>query len=276
MRIDSHQHFWLYEPTKDAWITPEMQAIAKNFLPNDISGELKKHRIDGVVAVQADQSQRETDFLLELSSVYALIKGVVGWIDLRSAHIDELLARYTDQTVLKGFRHIVEAEVSPDFMIDDAFFRGLEAIQRGGYSFDLLVSPSHYQATLRCVRAYPEMRFVLDHMAKPRIGQGRDRVWEQFIEDLAAYPHVYCKVSGLITEADWSGWTAKEFIPYFQHVVHCFGWERLMYGSDWPVCVLASDYQGVINLAAYLLDQVSPNDQAAFWGETATAFYRLK
>lgn len=276
MRIDSHQHFWLYEPTKDAWITPEMQAIAKNFLPNDISGELKKHRIDGVVAVQADQSPRETDFLLELSSVYALIKGVVGWIDLRSVHIDELLARYTDQTVLKGFRHIVEAEASPDYLIDDAFFRGLEAIQRAGYSFDLLVSPPHYQATLHCVQAHPEMRFVLDHMAKPRIGQGRDRVWEQFIEDLAVHPNVYCKVSGLITETDWSGWTPNEFIPYFQHVGHCFGWERLMYGSDWPVCVLASDYQGVIHLASYLLDHVSPNDQEAFWGETATAFYRLK
>src|SRR5690606_1501359 len=232
MRIDSHQHFWLYEPTKDAWITPEMQAIAKNFLPNDISGELKKHRIDGVVAVQADQSQRETDFLLELSSVYALIKGVVGWIDLRSAHIDELLARYTDQTVIKGFRHIVEAEVSPDFMIDDAFFRGLEAIQPGGYSFDLLVSPSHYQATLRCVRAYPEMRFVLDHMAKPRIGQGRDRVREQLSEESAAYHHVYCKGSRPVPEAQWPGGPAEELMPGFQHAVQSLDGVRLTEVSD--------------------------------------------
>lgn len=276
MRIDAHQHFWLYEPVKDAWIGPTMEVIRKNFLPNDVSMQLKQLGLDGAVAVQADQSHRETDFLLELATVYALIKGVVGWVDLRSDRIEEYVQRWSGSPVLKGFRHLVEQESDPDFLIKDEFYRGLQAIQTAGYTFDLLVSPPHYAATLRCVAANPQMNFVLDHMGKPRISKKGDAIWADFIEKLASYPQVCCKVSGMVTEADWANWRTEDFLSYVKHVVECFGPHRIMFGSDWPVCLLASDYPGVVKLAEKLLADLAVTESSAFWGENAANFYQLK
>ncbi|MGO1520534.1 MAG: amidohydrolase family protein, partial [Sphingobacterium sp.] len=196
MRIDSHQHFWLYEPIKDAWIGAGMEAIQKNFLPNDISGWMKQFDMDGVVAVQADQSTHETDFLLELGSVYALIKGVVGWVDLRSDRLGDDLSRWSSNSLLKGFRHLVEQEQDPDFLIRDEFLRGLQTLQPFGYTFDLLVGSIHYSATLKCVAANPGINFVLDHMAKPQMQDNAFALWANFIAELSKSENVYCKISG--------------------------------------------------------------------------------
>lgn len=276
MRIDSHQHFWLYQPEKDAWITAEMEAIQKNFLPNDIAGQLKQYGVHGVVAVQADQSTKETDFLLELGSVYALIKGVVGWVDLRSDTVEEELQRWSKSPLLKGFRHLVEQESDPDFLMRDEFLRGIQALQPMGYTFDLLVAPIHYASTLQCVTANPEISFVLDHMAKPSSENDAYAPWANFIERLAEHKNVYCKISGLVTEADWHNWTAEDFRRQVSHAVSCFGSDRVMFGSDWPVCLLAANYSEVLQLAEEMLGEFSENERLAFWGGNATKFYGLK
>lgn len=276
MRIDSHQHFWIYEPIKDAWIGSGMEAIQKNFLPNDISGWLKRLDVDGVVAVQADQSTNETNFLLELGSVYAMIKGVVGWVDLRSEHLNDDLHRWSSNSLLKGFRHIVENEEDPDFLIKDEFLHGLQALEPFGYTFDLLVGSIHYPATLKCVAANPGINFVLDHMGKPQMRGGEFDFWANFIEDLSRSENVYCKISGMVTQADWNNWTADDFVRHVAHVVDCFGPERIMFGSDWPVCLLAAQYQDVLQVAEKTVEDLSKESLAGFWGRNATKFYGLK
>ncbi|MGO1669482.1 MAG: amidohydrolase family protein [Sphingobacterium sp.] len=276
MRIDSHQHFWLYEPIKDAWIGAGMEAIQKNFLPNDISGWMKQFDMDGVVAVQADQSTHETDFLLELGSVYALIKGVVGWVDLRSDRLGDDLSRWSSNSLLKGFRHLVEQEQDPDFLIRDEFLRGLQTLQPFGYTFDLLVGSIHYSATLKCVAANPGINFVLDHMAKPQMQDNAFALWANFIAELSKSENVYCKISGLVTQGDWNNWSAEDFVRHVSHVVDCFGSERIMFGSDWPVCLLAAQYKDVLQVAEQTLGDLSQENLAGFWGKNATNFYGLK
>lgn len=276
MRIDAHQHFWLYNPVKDAWITPEMEVIQRNFLPNDISGTMKSQGFDGVVAVQADQSHQETEFLVELSQAYALIKAVVGWVDLRSEQVEEHLEKFSTHTVIKGFRHIVEGEEDPDFLNKDEFLRGIKALTKFNYTYDLLIRPRHYQSTLKCVEANPEQAFVLDHIAKPAIKSREFSDWAKFIEELAEYENVYCKISGLGTEADWKHWELDHFTEYLDHVISCFGKNRLMFGSDWPVCLLAGSYEDTLNIVNHRLANFNADDLKGFWGGNAVRFYGLK
>lgn len=276
MRIDSHQHFWLYQPEKDAWITDEMSAIQRNFLPNDISGTMKQLGFDAVVAVQADQSPRETEFLLELSQVYALIKGIVGWVDLRSDKLEEELQHYAKYPVIKGFRHIVEGEDDPDFLHRDDFLRGISALTKYGYTYDLLIRPRHYDSTLKCVAANLKQAFVLDHIAKPPIKSREFTVWADFISDLASYDNVHCKISGLGTEADWVHWKLDHFTEYLDHVIDCFGKDRLMFGSDWPVCLLAGTYEDAMRIVEHRLGSFNEEELKGFWGDNAVKFYGLK
>ena len=276
MRIDAHQHFWLYNPVKDAWITPEMEVIRKNFLPNDISHILKKNEFDGVVAVQADQSIQETEFLLELSQVYALIKGIVGWVDIRSENVDEHLALFSQYDKIKGFRHIVEAEDDPDFLHKDAFLRGIEGLTKYGFTYDLLLKPWHYESALKCVEANPNQKFILDHIAKPPIKTQEFDNWATFISKLSQFSNVHCKISGLGTEADWKNWKLDHFTQYINHVINCFGKNRLLFGSDWPVCLLAGTYEDTIHIVEDKLSDFSEEELAGFWGNNAVQFYNLK
>jgi len=275
MRIDAHQHFWLYNPERDTWITEEMKVIQRNFLPNDIAQTLKDNAIDGVVAVQADQSIEETRFLVELSSVYKLIKGVVGWVDLQADNVEEQVAAFASTPVVKGFRHVVEAEADPDFMIRPAFQRGLEVLTKYVYTYDLLIRPRHYNATLQCVTANPNQAFMLDHIAKPPIKSQEFDDWALFIEKLSAFPNVYCKVSGLATEADWTGWRLDHFTQYIKHVIACFGKKRVCFGSDWPVCLLAASYEESIQIVQDKLKSFNEDELKDFWGRTASKFYKL-
>lgn len=275
MRIDAHQHFWLYEPVKDAWISEEMALIQRNFLPNDIGQTLKDNQIDGVVAVQADQSLRENEFLLELASAYKLIKGIVGWVDLRSESAEEQLEKYQQAPLIKGFRHVIEGEEDPDFLHRDAFLRGIAALTKYGYTYDLLIRPRHYASTLHCVSANPEQAFMLDHIAKPPIKSQAFDEWARFIAELAAFPNVHCKLSGLATEADWKHWKLDHFTQYIDHVVACFGKERLVFGSDWPVCLLAGSYEDSMRIVQDKLQDFTADELAGFWGNNAVKFYKL-
>ncbi|MGN5954326.1 amidohydrolase family protein [Sphingobacterium lactis] len=275
MKIDAHQHFWLYDPVRDAWISEEMQAIRRNFLPNDIGQTLKDNGFDGCVAVQADQSPQETAFLLELAQVYALIKGIVGWVDLLASDIDEQLAAYKQHPKVKGFRHIVEAEGNPDFLHQDAFLRGMEALTKHSYTYDLLIRPRHYASTLKCIAANPEQSFMLDHIAKPPIKTQEFTEWADFIGELANFPNVHCKISGLATEADWKRWKLDDFSIYIEHVIQCFGKDRVLFGSDWPVCLLAGTYEDSIRIVEDKLADFNQQELNGFWGDNAVKFYGL-
>jgi len=276
MRIDAHQHFWLFDPLKDAWITEEMKDLKRNFLPNDISLIMKTNQIDGVIAVQADQSLRENDFLLELAQAYALIKGIVGWVDLRSKDLEEQLDHYAQFPKIKGFRHLVEAETDPDFLMNAEFLQGISALSKRNFTYDLLIKPIHYQSTLACVKANPSQRFMLDHMAKPPIKTQEFDDWAVFIAALSTFPNVYCKISGLGTEADWKQWKLEHFTSYIAHAIHSFGPERIVFGSDWPVCLLAGTYEENLSIVESHLMDFSAEEKKGFWGLNAVAFYGLK
>lgn len=276
MRIDAHQHFWLFDPIRDSWITEDMLAIQRDFLPNDLAPLLKANSIDGVVAVQADQSPEETQFLVELSGAYAMIKGVVGWVDLRSNDIGALLDGYADVPVIKGFRHIIEGEDDPNFLMQLAFQKGIRELTKRNYTYDLLISAIHYESTLRCTIENPNQKFVLDHIAKPNIQEGEYERWADFIKKLAQRPNVYCKISGLVTEAKWGGWRQEDFSRYFIHAVRCFGTDRIMFGSDWPVCLLSATYDQWIEIVKNELLDFSEDDLEKFWGKNASRFYNLK
>lgn len=276
MRIDAHQHFWIFNDQKDAWITNEMQKIKRNFLPNDISQILKTHDFDGVIAVQASQSMEETKFLLELSSVYALIKGIVGWVDLRSPSIDELLENFAKFPKIKGFRHIVEAESNPDFLHTDEFLRGISHLTKWNFTYDLLINSNQYTSTLKCIEFNPDQNFVLDHMAKPQIGELKSEIkWKDFIADLAVFPNVYCKISGLLTFGSWSNWKSQDFSSYVLHVIQCFGPIRIIFGSDWPVCLLGGSFSDCESIIKDNLRNYSENELEGFWGDNAKKLYKL-
>ncbi len=275
MRIDAHQHFWIYHPDNQGWITDKMEAIRRNFLPNDIAHTLKNNHIDGVVAVQADQSIAETNFLIELSEVYKLIKGVIGWVDLQAENVQEQVEQYLHKPIVKGFRHIVEAEEDPDFLLRPGFQNGLSVLSTYGLTYDLLIRPRHYPATLACVASNPNQAFMLDHIAKPAIKTKEFDYWAAFISDLSKFPNVYCKVSGLATEADWNNWTLDHFTQYLEHVIACFGKDRVCFGSDWPVCLLASTYEESMQIVQNKLGDFNESELVAFWGGTASKFYKL-
>lgn len=275
MRIDAHQHFWIFNAERDAWITDDMAAIQRNFLPTDLAPLLKENGIDGVIAVQASQAVEETQFLVDLSTMYAMVKGIVGWVDLQADHVEQQLAQFSQYRIIKGFRHVIEAEEDPDFLLRPAFLRGIAALTKFKYTYDLLIRPRHYASTLACVAQHPNQKFVLDHMAKPNIRSGEFTAWAAFIEKLAAFPNVYCKVSGLLTEAHWSQWMLADFKPYVQHAIACFGKERVMFGTDWPVCTLAGSYADVVRVATDNLSDFSAAEREAFWGGNAASFYNV-
>ena len=237
--IDAHQHFWQYHPDKHSWINEDMAAIRRDFYPADLQPILQQQQIEGCMAVQADQTEAETDWLISLAEKATFIKGVVGWVDLRSATIRERLAHYQQFPIVKGFRHILQGE-DPAFMLQPDFLRGIKALQEFGFTYDILIYPRHFSAAVALVKQCPEQAFVIDHLAKPDIKNRELAEWKKGIEALAAFPNVYCKVSGMVTEADWHQWQPSDLFPYLDTVTNAFGMKRLLYGSDWPVCLVAA------------------------------------
>ncbi|TFG74968.1 MAG: amidohydrolase [Flavobacteriales bacterium] len=275
MVIDAHQHFWNYDPNRHAWISDDMSGIRRSFTPIDLMEVYAQNGIDGCVAVQVDQTLGETDFLLELAREYPFIKGIVGWADLRSNAIDRVLEKYSDNKKLKGFRHIVQGEPDPNFMIRPQFLKGIAALKAFGFTYDILVFPHQLGATLELVKRFPNQKFVIDHLAKPYVRDGFFEGWAVMMREISKYDHVYCKLSGLITEADHQSWTPAQMTCYMDLVLNSFGAKRLLFGSDWPVCLVAGSYGQVKSLVTNFIATLSIAEQEAIMGKNAVEFYNL-
>jgi len=280
MRIDSHQHFWRYDPARDSWITNAMSALKRDFLPADLSPELQRSGIDSCIAVQTAQSESETQFLLDLAASHDFIAGVVGWVDLCAATLRERLRSFSRFPKLRGFRHIAQAEPDDRFLVREDFLEGIGALAEFGFTYDILIYPRQLAAATELVAQFPDQRFVLDHMAKPPIRSGkasaRETPWAAQLRRLASYENVWCKVSGLITEADWGAWRREDFTPYLDVVFESFGPDRLMFGSDWPVCLLAGSYAQVKQIIEEYVDARCPAAKENIFGGTAARFYGLQ
>ena len=274
MTLDAHQHFWQFDPTRDAWISENMGVLRRDFLPADLAPLLHQNGMDACVAVQADQSETETRFLLELAAQNNFIKAVVGWVDLRADDIERRLGYWSQFPLLRGFRHILQGE-KPGFMLDPAFLRGIGALGKKGFTYDILVFPRHLRTVWQFLQNFENQKFILDHIAKPYIRRGLIAQWKRDIRALSRHPNLWCKVSGLVTEADWQGWKPGDFKPYLDVVFEAFGSERVVYGSDWPVCLLAAGYKEQKALLENYLKTFSPTEQAAFWGENGLKFYSI-
>ncbi len=275
MKIDAHQHFWKYHPVKDAWITDDMKSIQRDFMPEDLEPVLMQYEFDGCIAVQADQSEQETLFLLELADQYSFIKGVVGWVDLRAPNIDERLEYFSTFPKLKGVRHIVQGEPQDDFLLRKDFCRGISLLQQYQFTYDILIHPRHLKYAREFVQRFPNQRFVIDHLAKPFI---KEQIWEDWKKDMdavAEMDNVLCKISGMVTEADWKNWKMEDFTIYFEGVWEAFGPKRVMFGSDWPVCLVAADYKQVCQIVEEHTVFLSGEEKAKLWGLNAQQFYNL-
>jgi L-fuconolactonase len=269
MRLDSHQHFWNYSEDQYPWIQPSWP-IRRSFLPVNLEPLLKSAGIDGSIAVQARQTLEESRWLLELADQSSIIKGVVGWVDLRSAAVEDQLAQFANHPKFVGVRHVVQDEPDDDFMIRPEFLRGISKLKQFGLRYDVLIFPKQLPAAIKLVQQFPEQPFVLDHIAKPHIKDGTISPWREQIQELAKAPNLMCKVSGMITEAKVPGWRYDQFVPYLDVVTEAFGVERLLYGSDWPVCLLAGSYTQVHSLAQrYFASQSEASKDAIFGGNTA-------
>ncbi|EPR68245.1 amidohydrolase family protein [Cyclobacterium qasimii] len=274
-KIDAHQHFWRYDPIDYSWINEEMLNLKTDFLPDDLLPVLTANGVEGTVAVQALQDEKENEFLLELAENHPFILGVVGWIDLKSPNLAARLSNYDAFNKLKGFRHVLQDEEDSEYILNEAFQRGLSAMFDIGYSYDLLVLPHQLKGAIKTVSNFEKGSFILDHLAKPDIKTGQNEKWKDNIKALAEFPNVYCKLSGMITEAAWSHWEEKEFYPYMDTVMEAFGEDRVMFGSDWPVCKLAGSYEQVIGLVEGYFKGHSESTLQKIWYSNAVNFYRL-
>lgn len=273
-RIDSHQHFWKFDPVRDSWIDETMAVIQRDFLPDDLLPELQKNQFEGCVAVQASQSEEETNFLLDLASKNDFIKGVVGWVDLRAENIEQRLSFYSNYKKLKGFRHVVQGEAD-DFMNGAAFRRGISALKPFDYTYDILIFHRQLPAAISLINDFPNQDFVIDHIAKPDIKSGNIDSWKKDIIEISKYDNVWCKVSGMVTEADWKNWKPEDLKPYLDIIFESFSADKLMFGSDWPVLNVASNYTEVVKTLEDYMKHLSIEDQNKIWFENTKAFYKL-
>ena len=275
MKLDSHQHFWKYDPAQYGWMKPEWP-IRRDLLPGDLQPLLARCGLDGAIAVQARQTLEESRWLLELADAHPLIKGVVGWVDLRSERVGEQLERFASHPRFVGVRHVVQDEPDDNFLLRPEFVRGIGALRPFQLRYDLLIFPRQLPAAIELVRRFPEQPFVLDHLAKPLIRDGVISPWREQIHALAAAPNVCCKISGMVTEAHWQHWRAADFRPYLDVVFAAFGPGRLMFGSDWPVSLLAATYEQSFALVNDYLAQFPAATRDQILGGNAAAFYGIK
>ena len=275
MKIDSHQHFWRYDPAKHGWISDAMAALKRDFLPPDLNPELEAAGIGASVAVQADQSEDETLFLLDQAKHYAAVAGVVGWVDLCADDVHRRLASFFHHDKLCGFRHVLQDEKDDRFMLRDSFVRGIAALRQFDFTYDILIYPRQLPAAIELVAKFPEQAFVIDHIAKPPTKRGETATWAQNIREIAGAPNVFCKLSGMVTEADWKHWSEDNFRPYLDIVFEAFKPSRLMFGSDWPVCLLAGTYGQVKQLVEIYTQKLSGAEKEGIFGSNAARFYGL-
>jgi len=276
MRVDAHQHFWKYNPAEHTWMTDAMAGLKRDFLPADLKPLLEANGFDGCVAVQARQSLEETRWLLELAGANAFVMGVVGWVDLRGADLPEVLAGLKSERKLVGVRHIVQDEPDDAFLLGADFKRGIGRLREFGLTYDVLLYPRQLKAAVQLVRAFPEQPFVLDHIAKPSIAEGLMEPWATEVRELARSGNVLCKLSGMVTEAKWKGWRAEDFRPYLDVVMEAFGAERVMIGSDWPVCTLSGEYGETVGVVREYVAKLTAEERAGVLGGNCVRFYGLE
>ena len=275
MRIDAHQHFWKFDPLRDSWITNDMAVIRRDFLPGDLQPLLQQNGFDGCVAVQAGQTEEETCFLVDLAKESAFIKGVVGWVDLQAENSTERLEYFKRYEVVKGFRHILQGEKERDLMLHARFKKGIARLEQFNFTYDILIFPDQLKFARQLVSSFPNQKFIIDHLAKPHIKTKKIEEWKRDILQVAQYENVYCKISGLLTEADWQNWKKEDFFPYLDVAVEAFGSNRIVFGSDWPVSLLAGAYKKVVNVVADYFASFSKAEQDQFFGKNAIQFYNL-
>jgi len=272
--VDAHQHFWRYEPRDYAWIDERMNVLKRNFLPGDLGPLLRENAVDRTIAVQACQTDAETQWLLQLAAANPFIAGVVGWVDLQADDIEDRLELLAADAKLVGIRHVLQSEPDDAFMLRPEFRRGVAALAAHGLVYDILIYPRHLPIAWDFVGHFATQSFVLDHLAKPEISSRSIDEWARDLRRLAQHPNVWCKVSGLVTEADWQRWTANDLEPYLDVAFECFGAGRLIAGSDWPVCTLAGDYSRTMTVLRDYLERRTPEERDAVLGGNAQRLYK--
>lgn len=275
MIIDGHQHFWRYNPERHGWITDDMAAIRHDFLPKELEQIYRHNDIDGCVAVQVDQTLFENEYLSGFARMHPFIKGVVGWVDLSAADVKDHLDRYASENIVKGFRHIVQGESDPNFLLGQDFCRGIGYLQSYNYTYDILVYHHQLPQVEPFVVRFPNQGFIIDHIAKPAIAKHEIKQWATHMKAIASHENVYCKLSGMVTEADVNNWTYDDVAPYIDVVLESFGPSRLVYGSDWPVCLVAASYEEQFGVVQKAIEKLSPAEKKKILGENAISFYHL-
>ena len=275
MIIDSHHHFWKYDPIEYDWIDDSMKVIRKDFLPESLELTIREAGVDGVISVQARQSVEETSWLLEMARQNKFIKGVVGWLPLINDDIEVELEKYSGNKLLKGLRHVIQGEPDPKFMLRKDFNSGVSLLKKYSMAYDILIVERQLPNMIRFVDQHPDQVFVLDHIAKPLIAKHELSLWKENIQELARRENVSCKISGMVTEADFNSWTPQQLQPYFVVVLEAFGADRLLFGSDWPVCLVATSYKNWMKLVQKNISELSKIEQAKIMGENAIRLYRL-
>ncbi|TMI64356.1 MAG: amidohydrolase [Bacteroidetes bacterium] len=274
MTIDTHVHFWKYDKVRDSWITDNMKILKQDYLPEHLIQSLKRNDIDGCVAVQASQTEYETHFLTELAKTHSEIKGVVGWVDLQNENVEQRLEYFSQYSIIKGWRHIVQSEPE-DFLLRDNFQRGIRALAKYDCTYDILIYHHQLKPALEFVSKFPGQKFIIDHCGKPDIKTKNIDEWSKLVKEMAKHPNVHCKISGLLTEANWKTWSAKDFYPYLDTVFDAFGTDRLLFGSDWPVMLLSGIYVQWKSLLEKYMENFTEDDRQKVFGENAVAFYNL-
>ncbi len=275
MTVDAHQHFWRYSAAEYGWISESMRRLRRDFLPPDLRREAAAAGVAGAVAVQARQTAAETRFLLDLARGRRWILGVVGWVPLVSPGVDGILGELAEEGKFKGCRHVLQDEADDRYMLRPDFNAGVRAVTAAGLTYDILVYARQLPQAVEFVDRHPRQLFVLDHMGKPDIRSGSYAAWSGWVRELARRENVYCKVSGLVTEADWTGWTEAQLRPYLDTVVEAFGPRRLMFGSDWPLCLLAVEYRRWHGFVASYAAELGPGERDRILGGTAIEAYSL-
>lgn len=274
-KIDAHQHFWKFDAVRDSWINDDMKLIQKDFLPEDLEPVLRQNNFDGCMIVQSDQSEEETAFQIDNAEKFDFIKGIVGWTDLRANDIDERLHYYSRFKKIKGFRHILQGEQERDMMLKPAFMNGIKKLKNYNFTYDVLIFPDQLRYMPKLIAAFPEQPFVINHIAKPEIKSGQINDWKKDITAVAQFENVSCKISGMVTEADWKSWKKEDFKPYLDVITEVFGTKRIMFGSDWPVCLLAASYKEVVGIVSDYFSDFSKDEQEQFFALNAIDFYKL-
>ncbi|OAQ42026.1 amidohydrolase [Pedobacter psychrophilus] len=275
-KIDTHQHFWKYNPINHSWINEGMTLLKNDFTPDDLFPLLEKTGFDGCIAVQVDEDEADNDFLLSIANQNEFVKGVIGWVDLLNDNIEARLNHYQQFNKLKGFRYMLQGKEPRDLMLSKDFTNGVGLLNKYNFIYEILILSDQLPYVNELVSKFPEQPFVINHLAKPMIKYGKIKQWSKEIKAIAKHENISCKVSGMVTEADWKNWNYHDFNPYLDVVFNAFGADRLMFGSDWPVCNLAGGYHKVYEIMERYTLQLSATEQEKFWGGNALAFYQIK